>query len=198
MKSSASDVTRVFRVSFISQGVFYPFGQPIAENVIRPFMLAYEAKPEQDDELAPRQRELNFRLHEPYFVDQEGNRISDRRLARQAADMSAIAQEQEWIEQQMERGKRMTSYTLVQKSANQLKATFHIVNASGDIVGSVNVPPNHVSHLLRHWNGPTDGGEHQRQLSQLLPGQKFQTANATLRNRPPIGRMSQRSILRGC
>ena len=78
---------------------------------------------------------------------------------------------------------------LVEKSATAALAKFHVLNAAGDIVGSVNVPPNEVPDLLRNWVGAKD--------SQSSPQQSPQTAlaKAFLRNRKPT---SKAAILRGC
>jgi hypothetical protein len=47
----------------------------------------------------------------------------------------------------------MTKFSLVQKSTNRTQTTFHVM-ADGAIVGSINVPPNQVGDLLKHWKGP--------------------------------------------
>jgi hypothetical protein len=58
----------------------------------------------------------------------------------------------------------MTKFNLIQKSANKVLAKFHVQNQRGDIIGSINVPCEQASDLLRHWNGANDrlsGEQHQ-------------------------------------
>jgi hypothetical protein len=45
------------------------------------------------------------------------------------------------------------NYRLIQKSVNKSVAKFHVQNERGDIIGSINVPPNEADSLMRHWNG---------------------------------------------
>jgi hypothetical protein len=52
----------------------------------------------------------------------------------------------------------MTQFKLIQRSSNRLVTTFHIVNAKGDVCGSVSCAPQEESQLLRCWSGPTDRG----------------------------------------
>jgi hypothetical protein len=75
-------------------------------------------------------------------------------------------------------------YKLVQKSVNPVIAKFQVTNQRGDIVGSINVPPEDVEVLLRHWSGPAD----RPQVGNSAPARKF--------SKP--GRMSRQAILRGC
>ena len=75
-------------------------------------------------------------------------------------------------------------FKLVQKSVNKALAKFHVVNRAGDIVGSVNVPPEEVNALLQHWSGPVE-----RPAARMsVPAMKF------AKPRP----MSRAAILRGC
>jgi hypothetical protein len=48
------------------------------------------------------------------------------------------------------------NYRLMKKSENRLKTTFHVLNGKGDVIGSINVPPQEASDLLRHWRGAID------------------------------------------
>jgi hypothetical protein len=68
---------------------------------------------------------------------------------------------------------------------NQVIAKFHIANQVGDIVGSINIPPEQVDALLRQWTGRVDRSTSAR---MSVPTMKF--------TRP--GRMSRQAILRGC
>jgi hypothetical protein len=77
-------------------------------------------------------------------------------------------------------------FRLSQKSINQVVAKFHISNAAGDIVGSINVPPEQVDALLKQWTGPVDRSPSARM--SVVPTLKF--------TRP--GRMTRAAILRGC
>lgn len=79
------------------------------------------------------------------------------------------------------------TFKLVKKSATVALAKFQIVNAAGDIVGSVSVPPNQVSDLVRNWVGAKD--------SQSSQSPRASLAASFLRNRKPI---SKAAILRGC
>jgi hypothetical protein len=81
------------------------------------------------------------------------------------------------------------TFRLIQKSATAALAKFHIVNAAGDIVGSVNVPPNQVSNLFRNWVETKDSQGSSKQSPQSA------LAKAFLRNRKPI---SKQAVLRGC
>jgi hypothetical protein len=45
-------------------------------------------------------------------------------------------------------------FRLTQKSIKKSLAKFHVSNARGDVVGSINVAPEEVETLLRQWSGP--------------------------------------------
>ena len=77
-------------------------------------------------------------------------------------------------------------YRLVEKSSNQLKTTFHVLNSSGDVVGSINVPPNQVADLLKCWGGASAKQEQSR--NPMIA--------AMLKLKPRA--MSRAAILRGC
>jgi hypothetical protein len=77
-------------------------------------------------------------------------------------------------------------FRLIQKAANKLKTTFHVLNANDDVVGSINVKNEEASDLLRHWAGPSDYSSKQQQQQSL--------AKAFAKLRP----MSKGAILRGC
>jgi hypothetical protein len=68
------------------------------------------------------------------------------------------------------------------------KTTFHVIDARDDsIIGSISAKPAEEADLLAHWIGPAGrGSQHQPPV-----------ANAKLSSRP-LGRMSQKAILRGC
>jgi hypothetical protein len=42
------------------------------------------------------------------------------------------------------------TYKLIQKATNKLKTTFHVLDATGDIGGSINVAPSQKGDLLKH------------------------------------------------
>jgi hypothetical protein len=75
-------------------------------------------------------------------------------------------------------------FKLSQKSINQAVAKFHVLNRAGEVVGSINVPPEQVDVLLKKWTGPVDRSS----ARMAVPTMKFA--------RP--GRMSRAAILRGC
>jgi hypothetical protein len=79
------------------------------------------------------------------------------------------------------------TFKLKHKVTNKSVATFHILNAAGDIVGSVGVAPGQVSDLLRHWNGPVDRGGEQREPSVKAPLAKKMSTERT-----------RKAVLRGC
>ena len=70
-------MSKVFEVSFISEGRHFAAGIPIDEKDIKPFMLKYHGKK------APR---LNNLPNKAYYVDAD-NRITGRRVARGIAQM---------------------------------------------------------------------------------------------------------------
>ena len=75
-------------------------------------------------------------------------------------------------------------YKLIQKSINPVIAKFQVLNQAGDIVGSINVPPQEIDVLLRQWSGPTD----RPRVQNSAP------AMSLAKPRP----MSRQAILRGC
>ena len=75
-------------------------------------------------------------------------------------------------------------FRLTQKSINQVIAKFHVSNESGDVVGSINIPPEQIDTLLKQWSGPAE----RSQARISVPMMKF--------SKP--GRMSRQAILRGC
>ena len=83
--------------------------------------------------------------------------------------------------------KLMTHFTLSERSVGKLLTTFHVLDSSGNVVGSINVQNAQVPDLLMHWVLPADRGERQPPV-----------ANAKLQSRSPIGRMSRAMVLRGC
>jgi hypothetical protein len=85
----------------------------------------------------------------------------------------------------------MRTYRLVQKDSNHLKATFHVLNSSDDIVGSINVPPNQVADLLRHWVGTSSKAQQSEKQQSQNP---IVAAIFKAKSRIP----NQAAILRGC
>ena len=81
------------------------------------------------------------------------------------------------------------TFKLVKKSATAALTKFQILNAAGDIVGSVNVPPNQVSDLLRCWTGTAPAKDSPQQSPRNA------LAAASLKARKPT---SKQAILRGC
>jgi hypothetical protein len=77
------------------------------------------------------------------------------------------------------------TYKVINKATNKLKTTFHVLDATGDIVGSINVAPSQEGDLLKHWNG---------QANVVALAEKNQPA--ALRPRP-IGKFSPAFVLRG-
>ena len=85
---------RVFPVSFISEGRFWKAGDPIPDEIVKPFMLRYQAK-----DRTAKQQSLTFSLNQSYSLDSEGNRLPAP--ARQAAEMEREARLQEEYEQEL-------------------------------------------------------------------------------------------------
>jgi hypothetical protein len=81
----------------------------------------------------------------------------------------------------------MTRFKLSQKKVGKLITTFHITDEAGNTIGSVNVPNASAGDLTKHWAGSIDLGERQPPP----------VANAKHRN-VPIGKFSQKAVLRGC
>ena len=75
-------------------------------------------------------------------------------------------------------------FRLIQKSINQAVAKFQVLDQIGDIIGSINVPPEQVDALLKQWMGPVD----RPQARISMPAMKL------VKPRP----MSRAAILRGC
>jgi hypothetical protein len=78
-------------------------------------------------------------------------------------------------------------FRLMQKSADRLLTKFHVLNAAGDIIGSVNVKNHEVRDLLRCWSGAADWSPSERKQPSAGP--------VKLKPLPP---MSRQAILRGC
>jgi hypothetical protein len=75
------------------------------------------------------------------------------------------------------------NYRLIQKSINKAVATFHVLNAKDDIVGSVNVPPSEISDLMRHWNG-----------ARTTEAKQLPVARINLK----MTKVARAAVLRGC
>lgn len=81
----------------------------------------------------------------------------------------------------------MSKFKLLQRA----KTKFQIVNQSGDIVGSVCVPEDEISDLLRHWAGD-------KQVSPSpAPRMSVRTRVPTMKLGKPKP-MTRAAILRGC
>ena len=82
------------------------------------------------------------------------------------------------------------TFKLLKKSTGATLTKFHVVDARGDIVGSINVANEQASDLLKHWRDPgapaAAAGNHARTVNAI--------SNA-LRRGP---RLSKEAILRGC
>ena len=78
-------------------------------------------------------------------------------------------------------------FRLTQKSINKSIAKFQVLDQSGDIVGSINVPVEQIDGFLKQWMGPVDRSSSPR-MSASVP---------TVRLAKPR-RMSRAFILRGC
>ena len=75
-------------------------------------------------------------------------------------------------------------YKLVQRSINPVVAKFQVVNRAGEIIGSINVPPEEANALLKHWGGPVE-----------RPAARMSVPAFQLGKPRP---MSRAAILRGC
>ena len=82
------------------------------------------------------------------------------------------------------------TFKLLKKAVGATLTKFHIVDARGDIVGSVNVANEQASDLQKHWREPgapaAAVGNHARAVNAI--------SNA-LRKGP---RLSKQGVLRGC
>ena len=82
------------------------------------------------------------------------------------------------------------TFKLLKKSTGATLTKFHVVDARGDIVGSINVANEQASDLLKHWREPAApaaaAGSHARTVNAI--------SNA-LRRGP---RLNKEAILRGC
>lgn len=84
-------------------------------------------------------------------------------------------------------------FKLAQKSQNRVQTKFHVIDsATGDILGSANIPNDSVSGFLRCWSGPSANASPQPQQQQS-PADAL--AAAFMRDRRPA---SKASLLRGC
>jgi hypothetical protein len=87
----------------------------------------------------------------------------------------------------------MTTFKLVHKATNAARATYHIANGRGDIVGSVSVKPDEVAALQNCWRNSTPTAV------ATARGEKARVVNAMLAATRKGSRMSKEaSILRGC
>jgi hypothetical protein len=86
----------------------------------------------------------------------------------------------------------MATFRLTKKAQNAVRTTFHVIDdASGDIVGSINVGTGQeADDLLRCWQGATDSPQQQKQSS---PNNVL--AQAFLKNRQ---KFSRAALLRTC
>ena len=80
------------------------------------------------------------------------------------------------------------TFRLLKKSATAALAKFHILNATGDIVGSVNVPPAQVDDLLRCWVGTAPAKDSPQSPKSALAAEFMKARKPT----------SKVAILRGC
>ena len=82
------------------------------------------------------------------------------------------------------------TFKLLKKAVGATLTKVHIVDARGDIVGSVNVANEQASDLQKHWREPgapaAAVGNHARAVNAI---------SAALRNGP---RMNKEAIFRGC
>jgi hypothetical protein len=79
-------------------------------------------------------------------------------------------------------------YRLIKKCSNRARTTFHVLNSSDDVVGSINVSPNEEADLLKHWSGSVEGVKQQSQNRNPI------VAAMKLKAHP----MSRAAILRSC
>jgi hypothetical protein len=94
-----------------------------------------------------------------------------------------------------ERTLNMTKFRLVAKSSNRLRATFHVTDERGDIVGSISVRPDEMQSLLQCWSGPADRGDQRQPQSQSPVAKLSEAFVSALRRQKPASRAA---ILRGC
>jgi hypothetical protein len=86
----------------------------------------------------------------------------------------------------------MTNFRLEKKSVGKVLTNFKIVDDKGAVYGSINVPNEAVSDLLKHWKETTPAP---------AAASKQSTAAAALSaafKRAKQPRLSKRAILRGC
>ena len=81
------------------------------------------------------------------------------------------------------------TFKLLKKAVGATLTKFHVVDARGDIVGSINVANEQASDLQKHWRepgAPAAATKHQTAVNAI---------SAALRRGP---RMKKEAILRGC
>ena len=85
------------------------------------------------------------------------------------------------------------TFKLLKKSVGATLTKFHVVDARGDIVGSINVANEQVSDLQKHWRepgAPAATAKHQSTVAML---------SAALRKGPKLsGQAARQAVLRGC
>jgi hypothetical protein len=80
-------------------------------------------------------------------------------------------------------------FRLKQIEAGKLLTKFHILDSSGNVHGSANIPNAEVFDFLRHWQGAVVGEVPEQ------PSPKQSLALAFMKHRKPF---RQEAILRGC
>jgi hypothetical protein len=84
----------------------------------------------------------------------------------------------------------MAKFRLTKKSENKVRVTFHILDQTGDVCSSVNMPPEDVPSFLQCWGGTTDHGERERE-SKVAASKVLMEAFA--KQKP-----TRAMVLRGC
>ena len=81
------------------------------------------------------------------------------------------------------------TFRLVHKTTTAANAVFHIVNAKGDICGSVNVSPGQENDLRKCWRGAAPAAR--------TAGEQARVANAMVAAIKRGPRLSREGVLRG-
>ena len=85
----------------------------------------------------------------------------------------------------------MTTFKLEKKSTGKMLTNFRVLDQSGSVYGSVNIPNEAVSDFLRCWSGSAPAAAN----AGKQPSAASALAAAFKRAKP---RMSKAGILRGC
>jgi hypothetical protein len=82
------------------------------------------------------------------------------------------------------------NFRLEKTASNRVVSKFHVLNARGDIIGSINVKPSEEADLLAHWRGAAP--------APAATSDKQGGAVAAMVRAAKQNRLSKQAVLRGC